>query len=64
MAWLVGIIVLILCIVFWRASLVILGIGAVLIYLILQNNARQGEERARQHAAAAERSDPSSLRTH
>ena len=56
MAWLVGIIVLILCIVFWRASLVILGIGAFLIFLLIQNDARQSEERARQRAAAAERS--------
>ncbi len=56
MAWLVGIIVLFLCIVFWRAALWILGIGAVLIFLFIQNDARQDEERARQRAAAAERS--------
>ncbi len=56
MAWLVGIIVLILCFVFWRAALVILGIGAILIFLLVQNDARQGEERARQRTAAAERS--------
>ncbi len=56
MAWLVGIIVLILCFVFWRAALVILGIGAILIFLIFQNDARKNEERARQSTAAAERS--------
>ena len=55
MVWVVGIIVLILCIVFWRAALAILGIGAFLMFLLFQNIERQDEEHARQRAAAAER---------
>ena len=55
MAWLIGIIVLILCVVFWRASLILIGIGGVLVFLLVQNQNSQQEQRDRERAAAAER---------